>query len=86
MQQSMKKMLAGFATDGQAPRNIGVRLQSTLHRIADGHVLVLHFFADSDAFPVVSFGGRADVRADPGDAFRLAVRRAGRRRGDQSDR
>src|SRR5712671_6803487 len=34
----------------------------------------------------IVLGGRADVRADPGDAVRLAVRRAGRRRGAQPDR
>src|SRR5258708_18919561 len=34
----------------------------------------------------IVLGGRADVRAGPGNALRRAVRRAGRRRGDQPDR
>src|SRR5712672_2847498 len=34
----------------------------------------------------IVLGGRADVRAGPGNALRRAVRRAGRGRGDQPDR
>src|SRR4051812_7974077 len=34
----------------------------------------------------IVLGGRGDVRAGPGGAVRLAVRRAGRGRGDQRDR
>ena len=58
----MEEMLAGFATYGEAPGDIGARSQSTLHGIADGHVFILHFFADGDAFTMMLGGGGADVR------------------------
>ena len=61
VEQAMEEVLAGFAADGKTSCDISARGETTLHGIADGHVLVLDFFADGDAFAMGLRGGGADV-------------------------
>src|SRR5688572_33379594 len=48
MQQSMKQMLAGFASDGKSPRLVSARVQTPLDRLTDRHILVLNTLAHFD--------------------------------------
>src|SRR5688572_20376353 len=48
MQQSMKQMLAGFASDGKSPRVVSARVQTPLDRLTDRHILVLNTLAHFD--------------------------------------
>src|SRR6185436_11389460 len=53
IQQTMKKVLAGFAPDREAPGGVGARMQAALDRHANGDILVLNLLADRDALQVV---------------------------------
>lgn len=57
----MEEVFAGFAADGEAAGYVGARGEAALDGIADGHVFVLNFFADGDAFAMMLCGGGADV-------------------------
>ena len=57
----MEEVFAGFAADGEAASDIGARTESALNRIADGHVFVLNFFADSDAFAMMLGSSGTDI-------------------------
>src|ERR1051325_2320475 len=46
VKQAVEKMFTGLAADGEATGDGGAGAEAALHRIADGHVFVLHFFAD----------------------------------------
>src|SRR5882724_515875 len=49
VKQAVKEMFAALAADREASRDVGAGAEPALHRIADSHVFVLHFFADLDA-------------------------------------
>src|ERR1700676_3172322 len=61
VEQAVEEVLAGFATDGKTAGNIGARAEAALHGIADGHVLVLHLFADGDALAIVLVSGAGSI-------------------------
>ena len=73
----MEEMLAGFAADGEAAGHIGTGVQAALDGVADGHVFVLDFFADGDAFFVVSFGGRTRVGEVVVEDYRTLIMKLG---------
>jgi len=59
MEKAMEEMFAGFAADGETAGNVAAGSEATLHGIADGHVFILHHFANGDAFAMVLRGRRA---------------------------
>src|ERR1700682_3788025 len=61
MEQAMEKVLAGFAAYGEAPGHVGAGAEAALHGIADGHVFVLHPFADGNALAIVLVSSAADI-------------------------
>lgn len=61
MEEAVEEVFAGFAADAEAAGDVGAGVEAALDGVADGHVFVLHDFADGDAFAIVLFGGGADV-------------------------
>lgn len=57
----MEEVLAGLAAHGKASGDVGAGAEAALYGIADGHVFVLNFFADSDALAIVRAGGFGDI-------------------------
>jgi len=58
----VEEVLTGFAADGQTAGDVSTGSQASLDGIADGHVFILNFFADGDAFAMELRSGRARVR------------------------
>ena len=61
MQEAVEEMFAGFTADRKTAGDVGAGVQPALDSVADGHIFVLNFFTDGDAFAIVSSGGGAGV-------------------------
>ena len=73
VEHAVEEMLAGFAADRQPPGHVSARAEPALHGIADGHIFVLDFFADGDAFFMTGFGGGAGVGEVIVENYRAAI-------------
>lgn len=62
MEKAMEEVFAGFTANGEAPGHISAGAKTALDGIANGHVFVLHPFADGDAFFVACLGVSGGVR------------------------